>query len=87
MGTGKIIGRTCIGCGKVKDKRELIRIVKNKEGQISVDKTGRAPGRGTYICDDKECFKKMHKSRGLDRTFKTSVLNEVYASLEEEING
>ena len=87
MGNGKIVGRTCIGCGLVKDKKQLIRIVKNKEGQISVDRSGRLPGRGAYICDEKECFIKLRKSRGLDRTFKTSVPDDIYQSLEDEING
>ena len=73
--------RTCIGCNSQKDKRELIRIVKNKEGIISVDKTGKANGRGAYICNNIECLKKAIKSKRLERTFKTKIAEEIYDSL------
>ena len=55
--------RTCIGCNEIKLKKELIRIVKNKEGQISLDKTGKANGRGAYICDNIECLEKAIKAK------------------------
>ena len=65
----KIVERTCIGCNKKKDKKELIRIVKNKEGTINIDKTGKLPGRGAYICGDRECTEKIIKQKKLNKTF------------------
>ena len=61
----KIPQRTCLGCNTKKNKQELIRIVKNKEGNISIDKTGKKEGRGAYICDDIKCLEKGIKSRGV----------------------
>ncbi len=77
----KIVERTCIGCNKKKDKRELIRIVKNKEGKISIDKTGKLPGRGAYICGDKECTEKIIKQKKLNKTFEMNITDEVYENL------
>ena len=57
--------RTCIGCNSIKAKKDLIRIVKNKEGQIYIDKTGKANGRGAYLCDNVECLEKAIKSKKL----------------------
>ena len=65
--------RTCIGCSEVKLKKDLIRIVKNKEGQIFIDKTGKANGRGAYICDNIECLEKAIKTKRLERTFETQI--------------
>ena len=59
--------RTCIGCREKKDKKQLIRIVKNKEGKISLDRTGKANGRGAYICDNIECLEKAINSKALER--------------------
>ena len=78
--------RTCIGCNEVKDKNKLIRIVKNKEGQISVDKTGKANGRGAYICDDIQCLEKMIKTKRLERTFETQIVPEIYEKLRGEMS-
>lgn len=77
----KIINRTCIGCNTIKDKRELIRIVKDKEGNISVDRTGKLNGRGAYICDNIECFEKMVKAKKLEKTFEMKIDNEIYEKL------
>ncbi len=77
--------RKCIGCGELKDKRELIRVVRNKEGKISLDTTGRAQGRGAYICAEKACLQKAIENRGLNRSFKCEVPKEVYNKLLEEI--
>ncbi len=77
----KIVERTCIGCNEKKDKRELIRIVKNKEGKISIDKTGKLPGRGAYICGDKECTEKIIKQKKLNKTFEMNITDEVYENL------
>lgn len=73
--------RTCIGCNSIKAKKDLIRIVKNKEGQIYIDKTGKANGRGAYICDNVECLEKAIKTKKLERTFETSINQEIYESL------
>lgn len=73
--------RTCIGCNSIKAKKDLIRIVKNKEGQIYIDKTGKANGRGAYICDNVECLEKAIKTKKLERTFETPINQEIYESL------
>ena len=80
----KIPMRKCIGCGEMKSKKELIRIIRTPEGEIVLDKTGRQNGRGAYICDDAECFKKARKNKGLERSFKQSINAEIYAALEKE---
>lgn len=78
--------RTCIACKNVKDKKELIRIVRTKEGVIELDTTGRKNGRGAYICKDVKCFECLKKSRGLDRSFKSQISIEVYDKLFDELN-
>lgn len=77
--------RMCIVCREHSDKKELLRIVKNKDGQIFVDKTGKANGRGAYICKSKDCLNKLKKSRGLNRAFKCEVGGDVYDMIGEEI--
>lgn len=77
--------RTCIGCNEVKLKKELIRVVKNKEGEISIDKTGKANGRGAYICDNIECLEKAIKTKRLERSFETQISNEIYDELRKTI--
>lgn len=77
--------RTCIGCNEIKLKKELIRIVKNKENQIFIDKTGKANGRGAYICDNIQCLEKAIKSKRLERTFETKIDEEIYDELRESI--
>ncbi|GAA0104930.1 YlxR family protein [Paraclostridium sordellii] len=81
----KVPQRKCIACQDKDNKKELIRIVKNKEGQIFLDKTGRENGRGAYICDSKSCLEKAIKSKALNRAFKIEVPNEVYEGLMKEI--
>ena len=73
--------RTCMGCNQKKDKKELIRIVKNKNNEISIDRTGKKDGRGAYICDDVNCLDKLIKSKRLERVFEMSISNEIYESL------
>ena len=73
--------RTCIGCNSQKDKKELIRIVKNKDGIISVDRSGKAQGRGAYICKNIECLEKAIKSKKLERSLKTKIDLQIYESL------
>jgi len=81
----KIPMRQCLGCREMKPKRELIRAVKSPEGVISLDFKGKAPGRGAYVCRDTECLKKAIKSKALERAFETSIPEEVYAQLSEQM--
>ena len=81
----KIPQRQCIGCGEMKGKRELIRVLKDTEGSISIDMTGRKNGRGAYLCPSVDCFRKADKGRGLERSFKMAISIEVYESLEKEM--
>ena len=83
----KLPERTCIGCNEVKLKKDLIRVVKNKEGQIFLDKTGKANGRGAYLCNNTECLEKAIKTKKLERTFETQIENEIYESLRGEMLG
>ncbi len=73
--------RTCIGCNIKTEKTKLIRIVKNKQNEINIDKTGKMQGRGAYICDNRECLEKLIKSKKLDKIFKTKIQDEVYEKL------
>ncbi|MEI3435727.1 MAG: YlxR family protein [Clostridia bacterium] len=73
--------RTCMGCNQKKDKKELIRIVKNKDNEISIDKTGKKEGRGAYICDDVKCLEKLQKNKRLERVFEMQISQEIYESL------
>lgn len=73
----KIPLRKCTGCQEMKNKKELVRIVRNDEGEFSVDFTGKKPGRGAYVCPNEECLLKAHKSKGLERSFKSAVPAEV----------
>lgn len=73
--------RTCMGCNQKKDKNQLIRIVKNKDNIISIDRTGKKEGRGAYICDDVKCLEKLMKSKRLERVFEIAISQEIYESL------
>ncbi len=73
--------RTCMGCNEKKDKKDLIRIVKNKENEITIDKTGKLDGRGAYICDDIQCLEKLIKSKRLNKVFDMNISEEIYESL------
>ena len=73
--------RTCIGCNIKKDKKDLIRIVKNKNNEISVDKIGKAEGRGAYICDNADCLEKAIKTKKLERVFEMKISEEIYNDL------
>ena len=85
MSVKKIPLRQCIGCGEMKSKKEMIRVIKTAEDQILLDATGRKNGRGAYLCPSMECFKKAVKGRGLERSFKMAIPREVYATLEKEM--
>ena len=82
----KIPLRQCIGCGEMKSKKEMIRVLKTTEDEIVIDATGRRNGRGAYICPSMECFKKAVKSRGLERSLKMAIPKEVYEALEKEMD-
>ena len=73
--------RTCMGCNNPKEKNELLRIVKSKEGEISVYLTGKKSGRGAYICKNEECLKKLQKSKRLDKVFEIVVPDEIYENI------
>ena len=73
--------RTCMGCNTQKNKKDLIRIVKNKEGVISIDRTGKAQGRGAYICDNIECLNKVIKSKRLEKVLDIKISEEIYENL------
>ena len=77
----KIVQRTCMGCNLKKEKKELIRLVFNKNGEMFVDETGKAEGRGAYICDDIKCLEKAIKTKRLERVFETKINEELYENL------
>ena len=81
----KIPMRQCLGCREMKPKRELIRVVRSPEGQISLDFKGKANGRGAYVCPDPTCLKKAVKARALERAFSAQIPQEVYDRLQEEM--
>lgn len=79
--------RKCIGCGEMKIKAKLLRIVKNKDGSIFIDSTGKKAGRGAYICKNINCFQQAKKERQIEKALKAKISNEIYESLEEQLNG
>ena len=79
--------RTCIACNTKKDKKELIRIVKNKENEIKIDKTGKQDGRGTYICNNIECLEKAKKARRIEKALKAEIPKEIFEILKNIIDG
>lgn len=81
----KVPMRTCVGCRESKEKKELIRIVRTPEGNVELDLTGRANGRGAYLCPKSECLAKARKSRGLERSLQSTISAEVFDRLEEEM--
>ena len=86
MKTRKIPMRMCVGCREMKEKRSLLRIVKNAEGVISFDRVGKAPGRGAYICKARECLDRAMKQRQLERALETRIEASVFEQLMEEID-
>lgn len=81
----KVPMRMCTGCGEMKPKKELVRVVKSPEGEISLDLTGRKPGRGAYVCQRRECLKAARKAKRLEKAFQCAIPAEVYDHLEEEL--
>ena len=83
----KIPMRQCLGCREMKPKKELIRVVRSPEGEISLDFKGKASGRGAYVCPDPRCLKKAIKARALERAFSAQIPQEIYERLESQMEG
>ena len=81
----KVPMRQCLGCREMKPKRELIRVVRSPEGQVSLDARGKAPGRGAYVCRSAECLKKVMRSHAIDRALGVTVPQELYETLRLEM--
>ena len=82
----KITMRMCVGCREMKPKKELIRVVRQPSGQVMLDRTGKAAGRGAYVCPDSACLEKARKSRVLERTLEAAIEPEVYDQLAKELD-
>ena len=85
MANKKIPMRQCVGCGEMKAKKELLRVLKTEDG-VLLNATGKKNGRGAYICANTECLKKARKSKGLERSLKVAIPDEVYDNLEKEMS-
>lgn len=83
----KIPLRMCLGCQEMKQKKELIRIVRDKDGNVSVDFTGKKSGRGAYICKNTACFEKARKGKRLQKAFEAPIDEEVYDMLKQQLEG
>ena len=81
----KIPLRQCVGCGEMKNKKEMMRVLKDAQGEISLDVTGKKNGRGAYICNSTECLRLARKRKSLERSLKTSIPDEVYQQIEKEM--
>lgn len=81
----KVPMRKCVGCGEMKSKKEMIRVLKTSDEEFELDATGRKNGRGAYLCPLVECFSNAVKNKGLERSFKQSIPKEVYENLEKEL--
>ena len=84
MKTKKIPMRMCLGCNEMKNKREMIRVVKSPEGEVSLDFTGKKSGRGAYICKSRECFEKARKARRFEKSLSCKIDDSVYEVMEHE---
>ena len=85
MQTRHVPMRMCNGCGEMKSKKELVRVVKSKEGEISLDLTGKKAGRGAYICSNLECLQKARKARRLEKAFSARIPDEIYDEMEQQL--
>ena len=83
----KIPMRMCVGCREMKPKMSLLRVVKPQEGDAFIDRTGKAAGRGAYVCGSIECLKKAEKTRALDRALDAKIEEGVFRQLEAQIEG
>ena len=80
----KIPLRQCVGCGEMKNKKDLMRVLRETDGNFTLDATGKKNGRGAYVCKNFECLKAARKNKGLERSFKEVIPEEVYSNLEKE---
>lgn len=78
--------RQCVGCQEMKNKKEMIRVIRTSDQEFLLDATGKKNGRGAYLCPDKECLRKAIKNKGLERSFRQAIPQEVYDTLEKEMN-
>ena len=83
----KVPMRQCLGCRQMKSKKELTRVVRSPEGEISLDLKGRSPGRGAYVCPDAGCFAKARKSKAFERALGVSIPEEVYEQMQQQLEG
>ncbi|MBQ8057113.1 MAG: YlxR family protein [Ruminococcus sp.] len=81
----KVPLRKCTGCGEMKEKRELVRVVRSKEGEVSLDLVGKKPGRGAYICKNAECLKLARKAKRIERALSCTISPQLYDMMEKEI--
>lgn len=81
----KVPMRKCVGCQEMKSKKEMLRIIRTQEGEFLLDATGKKNGRGAYICPSSECLSKAIRQKGLERSFKQSIPQDVYEMLEREM--
>lgn len=85
MQNKKVPLRKCTGCGEMKPKKELVRVVKTPEGEISLDPTGKMNGRGAYLCKDPQCLRNAQKSKRIEKALSCTVPDEIYNKLEQEL--
>ena len=83
----KIPQRQCMGCRERKNKRDMLRVVRGTDGEVSLDFSGKLNGRGAYVCPDPECLKKARKSRALERCLEIAIPEQVYDRMEKEMEG
>lgn len=84
-GNRKIPVRQCVGCQEMKNKKEMIRVIRTSEQEFLLDATGKKNGRGAYLCPNPECLKKAIRNKGLERSFKQTIPKEIYEALEKEM--
>lgn len=77
--------RQCVGCGQMKAKQDLIRVLRMEDGSITLDASGRKNGRGAYLCKNPECLRQAQKKKGLERSFRMNIPDQVYQTLREEL--
>ena len=82
----KVPLRQCVGCGEMKPKKEMMRVLKTNEDEICLDVTGKKNGRGAYLCIQKDCLVKARKNKGLERSFKMGISSQIYDTLEKEFD-
>ena len=81
----KVPMRKCVGCQEMKSKKEMLRVIRTREGEFLLDATGKKNGRGAYICPSSECLSKAIRQKGLERSFKQAIPQDVYEMLEREM--